>query len=183
MAIRRAIRAAILLASGLLYACAQAPVIPSSDKPSSVPSTLPHPPPPFRVERARELEKQGDLHGAWLQWRILATRTPKRKDYRAQVSRLAERIAQATHIHMEAARQLIQQGQIQEARLALLRVLSLDPLHPEPIPLLRDMEANQLLELQAEKLRGYTFKRKPLEGDKSEAKQSKERKNTTPLGK
>ena len=127
--------------------------------PPAAPEATPQAPPALtlrldaRQAHAAELMRRGDLAAALIQWEILLTLAPGNTEFSQQRQRTqALRQHQvATYLHI--GEQAWQQGDVQRAKRAFLRVLALDPSQSHPSIFLREMEQHERKEAQRTKLR------------------------------
>ena len=116
-------RAALLLAGLVLTGCATAP--PRQELVA-----------PYR-DRARALERDGQLRAALLEWKIVRTLEPDDAEARTEQTRLEGRIQQRATARLGEARASLAKGAHLEARRKLLSVLAMDPDNATAAGLLR----------------------------------------------
>jgi tetratricopeptide (TPR) repeat protein len=88
-------------------------------------------------QRARVLERDGQLRAALLEWRVVRTIDPESAEARAEQAKLEARIQKRVTERLGEARAAIGRGAHVEARRKLLSVLALDPENATAVALLR----------------------------------------------
>jgi tetratricopeptide (TPR) repeat protein len=88
-------------------------------------------------ERARALERDGQLRAALIEWKIARTIEPDAAEARAEQTRLEARIQRRTSERLAEARASLARGAHLEGRRKLLAVLALDPDNTTAAALLR----------------------------------------------
>jgi tetratricopeptide (TPR) repeat protein len=117
-------RAAVLLVAGaLVVGCVTIPPRPEL--------TAPH------RERARALEKDGQLRAALLEWKIVRTIDPDHAEAPAEQARLEARIQRRVTERLAEARAALARGAHADGRRKLLSVLALEPDNATAVALLR----------------------------------------------
>lgn len=89
-------------------------------------------------ERARVLERDGQLRAALLEWKVVRTIEPDDAEARKEQARLETRIQRRVSERLTEARASLAKGAHLEARRKLLSVLALDPGNSTAMGLLRD---------------------------------------------
>ena len=118
----RVVLAALVLALG---ACATVPPRPELAAPHR--------------DRARALERDGQLRAALLEWKVVRTIDPDNADARKEHARLETRIQRRVAERLAEARASVGKGAHVEARRKLLTVLALDPDNAAAAGLLREV--------------------------------------------
>jgi len=89
-------------------------------------------------ERARTLERDGQLRAALLEWKVVRTLQPENAEARAEQARLETRIQHRAAERLAEARAALARGAHLQARRKLLAVLALEPDNAAAAALLRD---------------------------------------------
>lgn len=119
----------------MIGACASQQTVKSPAPVVAAPSVAPAAPPPDprapliarHQERAQALERDGDLRGALLEWRVALTIDPENAAVRASLTALESRIERAVTKRIEAGRAALGRSVQAEARRQFLAALALDP--------------------------------------------------------
>lgn len=93
-----------------------------------------------RQDRALFLMRDGSLAEAALQWEILALLEPDKQEYRRRLDETRALINKATAEHLRAAEKAMSQGQTEQASLAYLKALAVNPLNQAAAQRLRALE-------------------------------------------
>jgi peptidoglycan/xylan/chitin deacetylase (PgdA/CDA1 family)/TolA-binding protein len=102
--------------------------------------------------RAVQLEQQGDLAAASIQWEILRALDPDNAAVDRQLTLLHERIRQGVEDHMRLGVRAVKHQDFERAQREFLTVLALDPLQTRPRTYLRNLEQDRLKAVQRAKL-------------------------------
>jgi tetratricopeptide (TPR) repeat protein len=94
--------------------------------------------------RALTLMREGSLAEAALQWEILALLEPDKQEYRRRLEETRALINKATSEHLRVAEKAMEQGQTEQASLAYLKVLALNPFNQTAAQRLRALEQEKL---------------------------------------
>ena len=95
-------------------------------------------------DRALTLMRDGSLAEAALQWEILALLEPDKQEYRRRLEETRALIGKATSEHLRVAEKATDQGQTEQASLAYLKVLALNPFNQTAAQRLRTLEQEKL---------------------------------------
>ena len=144
MRANRAGRATACLAA-LVAACASAP---PPERPEQPTVSITVEPPPASLtelersyrERAAALSRDGRWAEARSAWEVLLLVEPDSPSYRQQYEFAQTRIAEMVAERLKAADKARQAGEIEQATLAYLRVLSVDPRDAAAARALRELE-------------------------------------------
>ncbi len=138
-------------ATTLLAACAATPI---AERPASEPhgaSTPMAQPPSFLSESEKSyrenaiaLSRQGRWSDALPFWEVLLLLNPESADYRLQFGLAQARIAEMAAERLKAADRARQAGEIDQATIAYLRVLSVDPNNDAAARALRELEVERV---------------------------------------
>ena len=90
------------------------------------------------------LMRDGSLADAALQWEILALLKPDKQEYRRRLEETRALINKATEEHLRAAEKAMSQGQTEQASLAYLKALAVNPLNQKAAQGLRTLEQEKL---------------------------------------
>jgi tetratricopeptide (TPR) repeat protein len=126
---------------------------PPAGDPASSPATTPEPAQsaPIPVEaleerhyqRAQAYARERNWADALLQWELLALLKPDSQQYRNAIAQTRARIRETADTHARAAEQARRQGNLDQATLMYLRVLSVDRDNIAAAQALRDIEAER----------------------------------------
>ncbi|MDJ0943346.1 MAG: hypothetical protein QNJ30_07770 [Kiloniellales bacterium] len=97
-----------------------------------------------RKQLAQNLAKQGDLHAALLQWRIVQSFGADSGDADAASRALEAKIRKKAEAEFRLGSRALERGKLKEAQRRFLVVLSLDPEHDEAQEGLRALEAEKI---------------------------------------
>ncbi len=97
-----------------------------------------------RHDRALSLMRDGSLADAALQWEILVLLAPDKQEYRRRLDETHALISKATAEHLRAAEKAMSQGQTEQASLAYLKALAVNPFNPTAAQRLRALEQEKL---------------------------------------
>lgn len=146
-----------------------APVAPAPPMPPPEPEGEPAGPPPpreapppeyaAREQRAREHLNQGDLATALLEWKLLTTLAPERRDFAKQVATITTRIRQRTAKHLASGEKALAEEDFETAKLEFLKVLALNPHYRAALVRLREIEKIRITAVQVAKLEKMAAKR------------------------
>ncbi len=133
----------------LLAACVSAPVSEPPTRPSGPTLGAPAGSPLAELERsyrerALALSREGRLSEAQSLWEVLVLLQPESADYRAQLEQTQRRIADAVAERLKAAEKARQAGDLEQATMRYLRVLSVDPQNVAAARALRELDAGRV---------------------------------------
>src|SRR5262245_11481863 len=150
MRVNAAGRAIASLAT-LLAACASVPIPEHSapQPPASV--SVPTAPAPTLADversyrqRAAGLSQEGRWAEARALWEILLLLQPESNEYRLQLDQLQKRITEAVSERLSAAEKARQAGDLEQATMLYLRVLTVDPYNAAAARALRELESERV---------------------------------------
>ena len=124
----------LFLGTALLAGCMQTP----STRPDASAAVA------KRQDRALTLMRDGSLADAALQWEILTLLEPDTQEYRRRLDETRALISKATAEHLRTAEKAMDQGQTEQASLAYLKVLAVNPLNQTAAQGLRALEQEKL---------------------------------------
>ena len=140
-----------VLAMASLWAagCAQEPMQPygSADLARELRASI-----DAHARRARDYQQRGDLAAAEVQWHIVTLLAPRDEAFRRTRSALQAAIAKAAAESYQAGVAALRRGDADAATQAMLRVLALQPEHAEAAQMLRDLERQRMVRIQAERV-------------------------------
>lgn len=135
-----------LAAAMIVSGCASGPLV---ERPISAPDAEPglflEPFEQRQRELALSLTRREQLAQAAVAWEVLALLRPERSEYRKRQADTNAQIKKAVGERLQAAAEAHQRGDVQQATLAYLRVLSLEPDNATAVQALRDMERGRAI--------------------------------------
>jgi hypothetical protein len=90
--------------------------------------------------RAEAYARDGRLADALVQWEILTLLRPESEEYREEIERVSRQIRDNVSALLRSASEARRRGQLQQAIVQYLRVLSLDRTNAAAADALRDIE-------------------------------------------
>lgn len=137
----------------LLGACAsQSPVLPISNVvlDSTVQDAVAR-----REQLAQQAETSGDLAQAAAQWQVLTLLMPDEERYRKRLAASRTAIARAAAEHLQQGYAAQRKGDMDGATVAMLKVLALTPENQDAARVLREIERQRIVKIQAERAPRY----------------------------
>jgi tetratricopeptide (TPR) repeat protein len=170
------VRRAIAALATFLAACASVPIPELFSEPqlsasASTPTLSPPPPYPFADmegsyrERAIALAREGRWVEEQAVWEILLLLNPDSSEYRMQLEQTQKRIAEAVAEHSKAGEKALKAGDLDQATIRYLRVLSLDPHNAAAARALRETESARMRRAYLSRSPRLTIASRPSSGN------------------